>query len=70
MATPRRSGNRDMGNLAALPASLVNSLIPLAIILEIGQKDSQHVRLRRVIFLKNRKMVETIPVKPREKAIQ
>jgi hypothetical protein len=52
MLTPRRSGNRETGNLLAAPAALVNSLIPFTRISEMAQKYSQRGGLPCVIFLK------------------
>jgi hypothetical protein len=63
MAAPRHSGNRSTGNPLSECASLVNSLIPLTGISQIGQKYSQHGHLPCVIFLKVARWVKTIAVK-------
>jgi hypothetical protein len=52
MLTPQHFGNRETGNLLAVPAALVNPLIPLARISKSGQKHSQNGGLPCVIFLK------------------
>ena len=70
MATPRHSGNRDIGNLRRQPASLVKPLIPLAIISVMARKDCHSACLPRVIFFNSRKMAETHPCKSIEKATQ
>jgi hypothetical protein len=73
--TPRHSGNRDIGNLPAMPRALVKAflvkpLIPLSIISKMAQEHSHDGRLPCVIFLNIGRWWKPIPVKPIEKANQ
>jgi hypothetical protein len=63
MLTPRRSGNRDTGNLPAAPASMVKPLIPLSRTPAIARKSSGGSHLPCVVFLEVGRWVET-PVDP------
>lgn len=70
MARSGQSGNRDIGNRLAQRAFLVNLLIPLTRISQIGAEILWFYPLALRDNLKSRKMVETIQANVSKKANQ